>query len=53
MFLQEHIYTFCPDLAQKRVTLIILLLFVQFAIFFNTKQQLRELLPGVAMLNST
>jgi hypothetical protein len=42
MFLQERIDTFCLNGAQKRVTLIIVLLFVGFVIFFNKSNPIHK-----------
>ena len=44
---------FCADLAQEWVILVVILIFVLFAVFFNGKPQRAQLLPGGTVLNLT
>ncbi len=44
---------FCPDLGQKRLILLVVLLFVLFAVFFDRKPKRLHLLKGRAVLNLT
>ncbi len=44
---------FCPDLGQERLILVVVLLFVLFAVFFNCQPKRSHLLKGGAVLNLT
>jgi hypothetical protein len=48
LLVPKAIPAFCADLAQKRMTLIILLLFGQFAIFFKSLPQ--PAMPAIAKI---
>jgi hypothetical protein len=48
LLVSKAIPAFCADLAQKRMTLIILLLFGQFAIFFKSLPQ--PAMPAIAKI---